>query len=901
MAKKKEALRKIDQRTKVTGAPITIKQEVGTTPSALRDIPAPENLHVVSQTIAHSAQAAQVWITLAWDEPAFSQPDAYLVEYGLSSAFTGTAFSESTRVRVQSKSAAIVVNQQKEYVIRVQAISGNVLGTFTSGLTVTAIQDTLPAPDITNLSATFTYGNLIITWDQPVADNYKDTQIDIYDASGIVQFGSYTSASGTFIWTADENIRTTSNYPRTSVKIKAYSRSYANTLGNELTYIATATAPITPTNIQSTWIADTGKASKDAYLSWDSVVDASFYDITIDGKTYTVSSLHFLYTYDLNVQDHRLSTISGSPSLSVDIVARSALQQTSTAYHTTLQNNPPNSNMFTVNAYAGFSILYGSVTVLSGAIQDLNHWVYTLYTTSGALSSVRTTDFSYGFTITTPGDYRIGIQAVDVFNQSSSEKVTSYVSVDGLTLDQLRAQTQYSDSINTDPSILNILKDDQYTTPITYSGGVSSWKWIQAARPLLDRYKTITLSALWDTDFQYYIEVSDRTNSVWYAAPVTISGASYTFTRYTDQASAEANAYTPSVSGSATYRINFTNIEEARILRMFFKNPTNAVSFYELYPRRLTQSDDIEVEAIKAINIATNAVTANKIFVTELSAITSNMGTITAGTIIGGTIRTTDTSCLIDNSGVTLKASTQVGGLADTATTTNRIKFTYSTTEIGAIWMSAIRLGAPTNINQNNVNIQTTLPTSGANRTASIVLVAETTALAVRSTGTIDITGALNVSGSLYASVSDAYIDTILSSGFTLSATGANATSILELGSRASGDRYSIIDLHGDDTYTDFGLRILRNNGGANTPSDLQHRGTGALRLIAIDSGSISLLVNTSTARFEVNTTGIGFFGVTPVSRRTGGSATADLTYDSTERDMINRMYTALRDYGLLT
>ena len=45
----------------------------------------------------------------------------------------------------------------------------------------------------------------------------------------------------------------------------------------------------------------------------------------------------------------------------------------------------------------------------------------------------------------------------------------------------------------------------------------------------------------------------------------------------------------------------------------------------------------------------------------------------------------------------------------------------------------------------------------------------------------------------------------------------------------------------------------------------------------------------------------IGFFGATPVGRQTGGAATADLAYSSNERDMINNMYTALRNYGLLT
>jgi hypothetical protein len=45
----------------------------------------------------------------------------------------------------------------------------------------------------------------------------------------------------------------------------------------------------------------------------------------------------------------------------------------------------------------------------------------------------------------------------------------------------------------------------------------------------------------------------------------------------------------------------------------------------------------------------------------------------------------------------------------------------------------------------------------------------------------------------------------------------------------------------------------------------------------------------------------VGFFATTPVVQQIGGSATAGAVYTSTEEGMINRMYTALRAYGLLT
>jgi hypothetical protein len=96
---------------------------------------------------------------------------------------------------------------------------------------------------------------------------------------------------------------------------------------------------------------------------------------------------------------------------------------------------------------------------------------------------------------------------------------------------------------------------------------------------------------------------------------------------------------------------------------------------------------------------------------------------------------------------------------------------------------------------------------------------------------------------------------------------GANdvSTAYLEVGTGATGNRSAFIDLTGDTTYSDFGLRISRGNSGADTNSELRHRGIGSLILNSADSGSVSfrtsdteraridssgrLLIGTSTAR----------------------------------------------------
>jgi hypothetical protein len=73
---------------------------------------------------------------------------------------------------------------------------------------------------------------------------------------------------------------------------------------------------------------------------------------------------------------------------------------------------------------------------------------------------------------------------------------------------------------------------------------------------------------------------------------------------------------------------------------------------------------------------------------------------------------------------------------------------------------------------------------------------------------------------------------------------------------------------------------------------------------VAIQSttvGSSGTTAQTLVERFRADGTGIGFFAVTPVARQTGGAATAGASYTATEQTMINAMYTALRNYGLLT
>jgi hypothetical protein len=84
----------------------------------------------------------------------------------------------------------------------------------------------------------------------------------------------------------------------------------------------------------------------------------------------------------------------------------------------------------------------------------------------------------------------------------------------------------------------------------------------------------------------------------------------------------------------------------------------------------------------------------------------------------------------------------------------------------------------------------------------------------------------------------------------------------IEIGQGRTANGYAYIDLIGDTTYTDYGLRIIRNNSGANADSLIQHRGTGGLILEAQDGGLLAVKTNGSE-RMRINSSGNVCIGTT--------------------------------------
>jgi hypothetical protein len=79
------------------------------------------------------------------------------------------------------------------------------------------------------------------------------------------------------------------------------------------------------------------------------------------------------------------------------------------------------------------------------------------------------------------------------------------------------------------------------------------------------------------------------------------------------------------------------------------------------------------------------------------------------------------------------------------------------------------------------------------------------------------------------------------------------------IGQGRTGDGFAYVDLVGDTTYSDYGLRIIRGNGGANTTSTIVSRGNGEFQIKTEESAPI-VFYTSATDRGRI--TGAGNFGI---------------------------------------
>jgi len=112
----------------------------------------------------------------------------------------------------------------------------------------------------------------------------------------------------------------------------------------------------------------------------------------------------------------------------------------------------------------------------------------------------------------------------------------------------------------------------------------------------------------------------------------------------------------------------------------------------------------------------------------------------------------------------------------------------------------------------------------------------------------------INASGNITAGSSTTAITFDIGGGINLPAATTENRAI-ELGTGRTGNGNSYIDLIGDATYTDYGLRVIRMDTGANASSAIQHRGTGSFSITAQEAAPLLFTIN-ATERMRIDSSG---------------------------------------------
>tara|TARA_A100001037_G_C15134007_1_gene630127 strand:- start:714 stop:2822 length:2109 start_codon:yes stop_codon:yes gene_type:complete len=120
----------------------------------------------------------------------------------------------------------------------------------------------------------------------------------------------------------------------------------------------------------------------------------------------------------------------------------------------------------------------------------------------------------------------------------------------------------------------------------------------------------------------------------------------------------------------------------------------------------------------------------------------------------------------------------------------------------------------------------------------------------------------------------------------------------LEIGTGRSGNGYSYIDLVGDTTYTDYGLRIIREDSGANAPTTINHRGTGLLTIKSAEAADIAFQTDNTTRMIIDSGGNIGIRTTSPNQALTIGKDSAQATL---ELRRTNAVSGAGQAYGSVT
>lgn len=425
-------------------------------PPAPPEIPAPFNL-VLAAFLTRSAQSGMAMITATWDLYLNgTQADGFNVQVSTNSSFTDG--ETQTYVALGESAALENLHVATTYYVRVQAIFRAIVGAWSATASILTPIDTTPPAVVTAVSWTWlANGDLPISWTMPTSENYKDAEVRIYATSTKALHLQTLYGRNAVVWTAAMNRQATGGVPVHSVYIEVWSRSYTNVYS--VTFAVPATqpsknVPATPTGLSSNWAADLGLAGADCYLYWNAQSDAIRFRLTVDGSTRELDANSFTYSLSTNRDEH--SNVP-DPSLIVRLVAIDGLDQISAAVTLTAVNAKP--PVTTISIFPGFSTV--GITLGGSQAADFAYFSLRIVKDGATVATFKEASGTsiYDLGQFGSGSYQVGASVVDAFIQVSAETLSVAVTIEPLTLAELRIDAAYDDNLSTLPATLDALKD----------------------------------------------------------------------------------------------------------------------------------------------------------------------------------------------------------------------------------------------------------------------------------------------------------------------------------------------------------------------------------------------------------------------------------------------------------
>lgn len=672
-------LRRIDERLPDTGGGAIVPAGGGA-PAGAPAIPlpgAPRNVRIVETFLLHGQGQGAAGANVAWEPPTGVSPTAYSVQWDVAPAFTAPATRATpggqTTIALDSMPTGATVY------VRVAAIVQGVQGAWSATASAVTPADTTAPAAPTSLVTSWSglTGDLTISWTNPTSPNFRDVRVRIYASNGGALFREVYVSGTTYLWTRGQHYADTGGVYDPSVYIVVTARSWGGVFSADLAGTATLAAPATPAGLTHSWAGDAGTAGAGLLVTWTQSAAVAGYRLSIDGVARDVGYTgRYDYPFAQNQAEH---AGTADPVLSLSLVAVDALGQASAAATTTATNAAPPAT--TISVFAAFD--RAGLTIAASAALDIKDYRVRVYVSAVLVDTFFTPDIKILYQAANGnGSYQFDVAARDLFNQlgAASALTTAETLEDvGAFVASLRNGAIYSDQLATNPETLF----DAYTDDNRASGGVSyasnaGWvRWIRFERPDRDRYRTVTLSmspASGTTN--WYIRTSeDAAAWSYFAGPVT-SGR--ILTSVASAAAAQSAAVSAAtLGGPTTSRVDLPSLVSARYVEVWLRNTGAATTVREFYPRRLVQSDDLEAEAVKAVNIAASAITAGAIAA----------GAIDGFVITGATIRTASSGARAEltvdglttyNAAgqVVLRATTATDGALKAYTTTGVAYFT---------------------------------------------------------------------------------------------------------------------------------------------------------------------------------------------------------------------------------